>query len=212
MNKIKSIYAHEILDSRGNPTLEVEVILENGITGKAAVPSGASVGAYEALELRDKDPKRYNGKGVLAACRNVNTEIVQKLKKADVTVQRKIDKMLIALDGTTNKSRLGANAILGVSLACARAAARTQNLKLYEWIARLFQAKTLELPNPMMNILNGGKHAPGGLDIQEFMIVPKVNKFSEKVRCGAEIFHTLKDILKQEGYALGVGDEGGFAP
>lgn len=214
MPKIKTIQAREILDSRGNPTLEVEVTLENGLQGKAAVPSGASKGKLEALEIRDNDPKRYYGKGVLKAIDNVNSSLRPKLKGVEVTEQKKIDQIMIEMDGTENKSKLGANAILGVSLACAHVAAKAENLELYEYIAKLFGLKTSNfiLPVPMMNILNGGKHADSGLDIQEYMIVPQAREFKERIRIGSEVFHSLKEILKQDGYRIGLGDEGGFAP
>ena len=214
MPKIKSIHAREILDSRGNPTLEVEVTLENGIKAKAAVPSGASTGKFEALELRDNDPKRYGGKGVLKAIDNVNFIIGKKLQGFEVEDQKKIDQTMIELDGTENKSKLGANAILGVSLACAKVAAKAQNLELYKYIAQLFglQTSNFVLPVAMMNIVNGGKHADSGLDIQEYMIVPQAKEFKEKLRIGSEVFQTLKGLLKQDGYQTGVGDEGGFAP
>ena len=214
MPKIKTIQAREILDSRGNPTLEVEVTLENGLQGKAAVPSGASKGKLEALEIRDNDPKRYYGKGVLKAIDNVNSSLRPKLEGVEVTKQKKIDQIMIEMDGTENKSKLGANAILGVSLACAHVAAKAENLELYEYIAKLFGLKTSNfiLPVPMMNILNGGKHADSGLDIQEYMIVPQAREFKERIRIGSEVFHSLKEILKQDGYRIGLGDEGGFAP
>ena len=210
MSEIFDVYAREILDSRGNPTVEVEVELESGAFGIAQVPSGASTGVHEAIELRDDDPKRYLGKGVLKAVENVNEIIAPKIIGYDATDQLLIDKLLIELDGTPNKSHLGANAILGVSLATAKAAADFFGLPLYSYIGGV-NAK--EIPVPMMNILNGGKHADSGVDLQEFMIVPAggVN-FKESLRMGAETFHTLKKVLKEKGYNISVGDEGGFAP
>jgi enolase len=211
MEKIKSIRAREILDSRGNPTIEVELKVEDGV-GVASVPSGASTGVYEALELRDGDKKRYLGKGVLKAVRNVNETIFSAIVGKDFD-QRSLDKFLIKLDGTKNKSRLGANAILGVSLAFARAAAAANGVELYEYLGGLVNNKNFSLPVPMMNIVNGGKHADSGLDPQEYMIMPvKFSNFHERLRAGSEIFHTLKEILKKKGYQTGVGDEGGFAP
>lgn len=209
MTLIKHICAREILDSRGNPTVEADVILDNAIMGRAAVPSGASTGSREALELRDKDPTRYNGKGVLTAVKNINTDINDALKNQDVTDQANIDNIMITLDGTPNKSRLGANALLGVSMACARAAALSKNIPLYQ------QLKTADfkLPVPMMNIINGGAHADNNIDIQEFMIIPSGAKnFHEALRMGAEIFHALKKILSDKNFNTNVGDEGGFAP
>jgi enolase len=214
-NKIKKIQAREILDSRGNPTVEVEVILENKIRAVASVPSGASTGDFEALELRDGDAKRYNGKGVLKACENVNKKISKILKGQIVTNQGKVDKMMIDFDGTENKSRLGANAVLGVSLACARAGAMTTNRPLYKYLAKTFQfpISNFQFPIPMFNVLNGGKHSDSGLSVQEFMIVPAgIKTVKEKVRAGSEIFHGLKKVLSNLGYSTGVGDEGGFAP
>lgn len=214
--KIKSIHAREILDSRGNPTVEVLVEVVGGIHGKAAVPSGASTGSYEALELRDGDQGRYNGKGVLRACENVNTKIAKVLKGKNVTDQTSIDTTMIELDGTENKSKLGANAILGVSLACARVAARCKKATLYKYINTNFKFEPLSpesIPVPMFNILNGGKHADSGLDIQEFMIIPGgKNSFRENLRMGSEIFHALKEILKSNNHSVAVGDEGGYAP
>jgi len=215
MSKIKKIYAREILDSRGNPTVEVEVELEGGVKAKAAVPSGASTGAFEALELRDKDPKRYHGQGVLEAVANVNEKISEAITGMDVTQQQAIDKKMLELDGTKNKSGLGANAILGVSLACARVAAKEKNQELYEYIAETykFPAKKFKTPIPMFNIINGGKHSDSGLCIQEFKLVPDgVKDFKEQLRAGSEIFHSLKEILTSESYSVAVGDEGGFAP
>ena len=210
MSEIFDVYAREILDSRGNPTVEVEVELESGIIGVAQVPSGASTGVHEAIELRDNDPKRYLGKGVLKAVENVNEIIAPKIMGYDATDQLLIDKLLIELDGTSNKSGLGANAILGVSLATVKAAADFFGLPLYYYIGGV-NAK--ELPVPMMNILNGGKHADSGVDLQEFMIVPAGGaNFRESLRMGAETFHTLKKVLKGKGYNVAVGDEVGFAP
>lgn len=211
MEKIISVRAREILDSRGNPTIEVELKVEGGV-GVASVPSGASTGIYEALELRDGDKKRYGGKGVLKAVRNVN-ETIASAVVGKMFGQRELDNFLIKLDGTKNKSRLGANAILGVSLAFARAAAAADGVELYEYLGELAGNKKFTLPVPMMNIINGGKHADSGLEVQEFMIIPlKFPNFHERLRAGAEIFHTLKDLLKKKGYQTGVGDEGGFAP
>jgi enolase len=211
MSQIDQIHAREILDSRGNPTVEADVILVSGARGRAAVPSGASTGEHEAVELRDGDSKRYLGKGVLTAVRNVNQVIASgELKGMDVLDQREIDRKLIELDGTPNKSKLGANALLAVSMASARAAANTRQLPLYRHIGG-DAANTL--PVPMMNIINGGAHADNNVDFQEFMIVPVgADTFSEALRTGAEIFHTLKSVLKKKGYATSVGDEGGFAP
>ena len=211
---IKSIVAREILDSRGNPTVETTVVLENGISGIAAAPSGASTGTHEALELRDGDTKRYNGKGVLKAIKNVNNLIAPKLIGVDALDQKNVDKIMLDLDGTENKTKLGANAILSVSLAACRAAAVSLNKPLYQYIRETFNLKEegWKLPTAMMNILNGGKHAENGLAIQEFMIVPKAAKMSERVRIGAEIFHALAKLLKKKGESIGVGDEGGFAP
>ncbi|MBU4217023.1 phosphopyruvate hydratase [Candidatus Parcubacteria bacterium] len=213
--KIKEIIAREILDSRGNPTVETKVILENGISAKASVPSGASTGIYEAYELRDGDKKRYSGQGVLQAVKNVNTEIAKKLKGVDVTKQEKIDKIMIDLDGTENKKRLGANAILSVSMAVARTAALAQGQELYEYIGSTFKFKKekFALPTPSFNIFNGGKHADTNLDFQEFMILPMKNiPFKEKVRMGAEIFHELGHVLKSRNLDTDVGNEGGYAP
>ena len=208
---IKSVHGREILDSRGNPTVEVDVILDNGIFGRASVPSGASTGIYEAYELRDGDKSRYLGKGVLNAVRGINTEISEALSGMDVTKQEKIDRLLIDLDGTPNKSRLGANAILGVSLACAKAAALAMGLPLYRYIGG---DDAYTLPVPMMNILNGGAHATNNVDIQEFMIMPvSATSWSEGMRRCAEVFHTLKAVLKKNNVSVtGVGDEGGYAP
>ena len=207
---IKNIKAREILDSRGNPTVEVDVFLENGVFGRAAVPSGASTGEYEAAELRDNDKNRYNGKGVLNAVNNVNDEINKTLIGTDVNDQTKIDNTMINLDGTQNKSRLGANAILGVSLASARAASTANNIPLYQ---HLGTTNDFIMPVPMMNILNGGSHANNTVDIQEFMIFPfGASTFSEALRIGTEIFHKLKSELHKKGLNTAVGDEGGFAP
>ena len=208
---IQKIIAREILDSRGNPTVEVDVILENGILGRASVPSGASTGIYEACELRDGDPSRYLGKGVSQAVQNVNEEIAAALVGRNVLEQAAIDRLLIALDGTPNKSRLGANAILGVSLACAKAAAAALGISLYRYIGG---SNANTLPVPMMNILNGGAHASNNVDIQEFMIMPiSAPSWKEALRRCAEVFHTLKTVLKENNIPVtGVGDEGGYAP
>lgn len=203
---IKDIKAREILDSRGNPTVEVDVILDDGSMGRASVPSGASTGSNEALELRDGE-KRYLGKGVLKAVRNVNTIIRKELVGKSVNDLRNIDDLLIDLDGTSNKSKLGANAILGVSLACLKASSISAGIPLYKYIG-----KGRTLPLCMMNILNGGMHADNNLDFQEFMIIPYADKVKDRIRIGSEVFHTLKKILKEKGYHTGVGDEGGFAP
>lgn len=210
MTTIVDIQAREILDSRGNPTIEVEVYLDSGAVGRASVPSGASTGENEAIELRDGDPKRYMGKGVLKAVENVNNIIADELEGWDALDQVGIDRFLIQLDGTPNKSRLGANAILGVSLAVAKAVANHFGIPLYRYIGGV-NAKVL--PVPLMNILNGGKHADNNVDIQEFMIAPvKAENFSEALRMGVEVFHSLKSVLKSKGYNTAVGDEGGFAP
>ncbi|HOI28202.1 MAG TPA: phosphopyruvate hydratase [Melioribacteraceae bacterium] len=210
MTTIVDVWGREILDSRGNPTIEVEVTLENGIVGRAAVPSGASTGENEAVELRDGDKSRYLGKGVKKAVDNVNDRIADELIDFDATDQVAIDNMLIQLDGTPTKSELGANAILGASLACAKAAAESLGLPLYRYIGGV-SARTL--PVPMMNILNGGKHADNNVDFQEFMVMPVgAPNFAEALRYGAETFHTLKSVLKKKGYNTAVGDEGGFAP
>ncbi|MBT8763507.1 phosphopyruvate hydratase [Desulfohalobiaceae bacterium Ax17] len=210
MSIITDIWAREILDSRGNPTVEVEVVLESGVFGRAAVPSGASTGSKEALELRDQDKSRYGGKGVSKAVANVLEEIADEIIGYDALRQVEIDEILIDLDGTENKSKLGANAILGVSLATARAAANFLGLPLYQYIGGV-NAKVL--PVPLMNILNGGVHAPNNLDIQEFMIMPlAAATFRDALRMGAEIFHALKSILAKDGLSTAVGDEGGFAP
>jgi enolase len=207
---IDSVHAREVLDSRGNPTIEVEVTLEDGTVGRAMVPSGASTGAHEAVELRDGDKSRYRGKGVLKAVGHVNETIAPELMGRAAASQLAIDSTLLTMDGTPNKSRLGANAILGVSLAVARAAAQYYGLPLYQYVGGV-HARTL--PVPMMNILNGGKHADNNLDIQEFMVVPwGATSFREALRMGAEVFHTLKDVLHKKGLNTNVGDEGGFAP
>ncbi len=210
MSLISSVYAREVLDSRGNPTVEVEVQTESGGFGRAIIPSGASTGMYEAVELRDGDKKRYLGKGVEKAVKNVNDKIAEELVYFDCLDQVSIDKFLIELDGTENKAKLGANAILGVSLAVARAAADELGLPLYQYIGGT-NAKVL--PVPMMNILNGGEHADNNVDIQEFMIMPVgATSFKEALRMGSEVYHNLKNVLKDKGLATGVGDEGGFAP
>ena len=207
MSKIKDIKAREILDSRGNPTVEVDVLLESGAKGRAAVPSGASTGSKEALELRDNDPKRYQGKGVIKAVNNVNTIIKGTLIGLESSNQRQIDETMINLDGTENKTNLGANATLGVSLAVLKATAKEKNIPLYKYFG-----DEISLPRPMMNILNGGAHADNNLDFQEFMIIPNAKSFKEILRIGSEVFHTLKKVLKENGFNTGVGDEGGFAP
>lgn len=210
MSLIDLVYAREVLDSRGNPTVEVEIVLESGVTGRAIVPSGASTGAFEAVELRDGDKGRYLGKGVEKAVDNVNEIIAPELEGMDATDQPGIDGLLIELDGTPNKGKLGANAILGVSMAVARAAAEEVGLPLFQYIGGV-NAK--QLPVPMMNILNGGEHADNNVDVQEFMILPVGAKsFREGLRMGAEVFHSLKKVLGENGLACGVGDEGGFAP
>ncbi|MGE8206589.1 phosphopyruvate hydratase [Heyndrickxia sp. NPDC080065] len=210
MSLITEVYAREVLDSRGNPTVEVEVYTQSGAFGRALVPSGASTGEYEAVELRDGDKDRYLGKGVLTAVQNVNEVIAEELIGYDVTEQVLIDKLLIELDGTENKGKLGANAILGVSMAVARAAADYLGVELYEYLGGF---NTKQLPVPMMNIVNGGEHADNNVDIQEFMIMPVgAPNFKEALRMGAEIFHSLKSVLKVKGLNTAVGDEGGFAP
>ena len=205
--EITNVIGREVLDSRGNPTVEVDVILENGIKGRAIVPSGASTGVREALELRDNDNNRYNGKGVLKAVHNVNNELKRLVVGMDVLDQKAIDYKMIEADGTENKSRFGANAILGVSMAVLKAAALSVNKPLYKYVG-----DGKELPRPMMNILNGGAHADNNLDFQEFMIIPNRDTIKERVRVGAEVFHALKKVLNEKGYFTGVGDEGGFAP
>lgn len=210
MSAIIDIFAREILDSRGNPTIECDVVLESGAMGRAAVPSGASTGEHEACELRDNDNSRYMGKGVQQAVENVNTIIADALEGLDATEQRQIDNIMCDLDGTENKSKLGANAILGVSLACAKAAAEYHSMSLYKYLGGV---RAEILPTPMMNILNGGKHADNTVDIQEFMIVPAgADTFAEALRMGTEVFHNLRSVLKKKGYNTSVGDEGGFAP
>jgi enolase len=212
--KIKDVYARQIIDSRGNPTIEVDVILESGIIGRAAVPSGASTGSNEAIELRDGDKAVYGGKGVLKAVKNVNSEVKSKVLGMDATDQKALDTALIELDGTSTKSRLGANAILAVSLAAAKAAALAKGMPLYEHVRQISgTTKELVLPVPMVNIINGGKHAAGSTDIQEFMIMPVGAKsFSHAMQMSAEIFHALGKVLKEKGYGTTVGDEGGYAP
>jgi len=210
MTMIVDVIAREILDSRGNPTVEVDVYLESGVKGTAAVPSGASTGEHEAVELRDGEKSRYLGKGVLKAVHNVNDIIAEELIGMDAVDQLAVDRMLLELDGTENKSKLGANAILGVSLAAAKAAAEALGLELFQYLGG-FNAKTL--PVPMMNILNGGKHADNNVDLQEFMIMPvNAGSFHEALRMGTEVFHSLKKVLGKKGYNTAVGDEGGFAP
>ena len=210
MSAIIDIFAREILDSRGSPTVECDVLLESGVMGRAAVPSGASTGAKEALELRDGDKSRYFGKGVLKAVENINNDIAQALIGLDASEQSYIDQVMLDLDGTDNKGRLGANATLAVSIAVARAAAEDAGLPLYRYIGG---AGPMAMPVPMMNVINGGAHANNSLDIQEFMIIPTgVDSFREALRCGAEIFHSLKQLCDDKGYPTTVGDEGGFAP
>ena len=207
---IAGVHGRQILDSRGNPTVEVEVTLESGAVGRAAVPSGASTGQYEAVELRDGDTRVYGGKGVLSAVRNVEAEIAPAVVGLDAEDQRPVDATLIELDGTKNKSRLGANAVLGCSLATAKAAAANAGVSLYRWIGG---ADANVLPVPMMNVINGGAHAQTSLDLQEFMVVPAgASSFAEGLRTGAEVFHALQGVLHERGLATGVGDEGGFAP
>jgi enolase len=208
--KIKKVEAIEILDSRGNPTVEANLQLEDGTTARAMVPSGASTGEREACELRDGDKKRYGGKGVLKAVENVNTKIAKEIEGKCFTSQRELDYSMIALDGTSNKSKLGANAILGVSMAYARAMAQSSGIPLYQYLGG---SNAHVMPVPCMNIINGGKHADNNVDFQEFMIAPHgAGSFTEAIRMGAEVFHTLKGVLKAKGYSTGVGDEGGFAP
>ncbi|MEI7426240.1 MAG: phosphopyruvate hydratase [Candidatus Moraniibacteriota bacterium] len=214
MSKIQKIYAREILDSRGNPTVEVEVKLESGAMGNFMVPSGASTGAYEALELRDGDMTRYNGLGVETAVANVNEKIQKVLLGVEAENQKEIDKIMLELDRTENKTNLGANAILGVSIAVCRAMAKELNLPLYEYIASTFKMpKKFKLPIPMFNIINGGQHSDSGLSIQEYKLVPNgIKTFREQLRAGSEVFHALQKLLSAEGFSIGVGDEGGFAP
>lgn len=210
---IKRVQARQILDSRGNPTVECDIELENGCVGRAAVPSGASTGTNEALELRDADPEKYLGKGVLKAVKNVNTTISQAIVGMDASDQEKIDQTMIDLDGTENKGKLGANAILSVSLAAAKAAAAAMQKPLFSYIAGIEPKPSYTLPLPMMNIINGGKHANFATDIQEYMILPvEAASFSDALRMGAEVFHHLGKVIKQKGYSTTVGDEGGFAP
>lgn len=209
MSEIVSIHAREILDSRGLPTIEVDVLTSTGVVGRAAVPSGASTGAHEAHELRDGDKGRFFGKGVQKAVDNVNGEICDALEGFDIFDQVGIDQLLVELDGTENKSNLGANALLGVSLACAKAASLEARLPFYKYIGGV---GTQQLPIPLMNVINGGAHADSGLDVQEFMIVPTMESFKESLRAGSEIFHTLKKILSEKKLSVAVGDEGGFAP
>ena len=211
MSKIKDIKAREILDSRGNPTVEVDVILDNNIIGRASIPSGASTGEKEMLELRDKDD-RYNGLGVMKAVNNVNNIIRNKLIGFDVDKQKELDNKLIELDGTVNKSYLGANAILGVSMAYLKACANNSNMPLYKYVNDKFGNGKYSMPFPMMNILNGGMHADNKLDFQEFMIIPQANTIKERIRIGSEVFHSLKKVLKEKNLITSVGDEGGFAP
>jgi len=210
MSSIVDIVAREILDSRGNPTIEADVLLESGVMGRAAVPSGASTGSREAIELRDGDASRFLGKGVMQAVENVNTEISEAIIGLDAQEQAFIDQTMIDLDGTDNKSRLGANAILAVSMAVAKAAAEESGLPLYRYFGGM---SPMQMPVPMMNIINGGEHANNSLDIQEFMIMPVgAATFREALRCGAEVFHALKKLLNKKGHSTAVGDEGGFAP
>ncbi|MBQ9688090.1 phosphopyruvate hydratase, partial [bacterium] len=207
---IEDVVARQILDSRGNPTVEVDVKLSCGVVGRAAVPSGASTGIYEALELRDGDKSKYLGKGVLKAVENVNTMIAPELIGEDASNQYEIDKLMLELDGTSNKSKLGANAILGVSLAVAKAASLAYEMPLYKYLGGI---NAVTLPVPMMNIINGGAHADNNVDFQEFMIAPVgADSFQEAIRMGSEVFHTLKAVLKDKGYVTSVGDECGFAP
>jgi enolase len=210
MAKIQTIKARQILDSRGNPTVEADVITSNGIIGRAAVPSGASTGSYEAVELRDGNQSKYMGKGVLKAVENINTTIREKLSGLEVFEQNKIDALMLSLDGTTNKAKLGANAILAVSMAAAKAAALESGMSLFRYVGGI---NGNLLPVPMMNILNGGSHADNSIDFQEFMVMPfGAQSFSDSLRMGTEIFHHLKKVLKDKGYSTNVGDEGGFAP
>jgi enolase len=215
MAKIVEITGREIIDSRGNPTVEVDVKLDDGALGRAAVPSGASTGSREALELRDGDKKRFDGKGVLKAVSNINDIIAPKLIGLEITKQQDIDDIMIKLDGTNFKSSLGANAILGVSLACAKAGSNSNKLPVYEYVREIYNIKSDKyvLPVPLMNIINGGEHADNNVDLQEFMIVPvSAPSFREALRMGCEVFHSLKKVLNEKGYVTGVGDEGGFAP
>src|SRR5688572_32960650 len=210
MSSIVDVVAREILDSRGNPTIEADVLLESGVMGRAAVPSGASTGSREAIELRDGDKGRYGGKGVLKAVEHVNTEISEAIVGLDASEQAFVDRTLLELDGTENKSRLGANATLAVSMAVAKAAAEESGLPLHRYLGG---AGAMSMPVPMMNVINGGAHANNGLDMQEFMIVPVgFTSFREALRCGAEVFQSLKKLLVGQGLSTAVGDEGGFAP
>ncbi len=210
---IKRITAGEILDSRGNPTIEVSVTLDNGTVAKASVPSGASTGTFEAFELHDNDEHRYGGKGVLKACQNVKGEINAALEGKSVTSQSEIDQIMIKLDGTPNKSRLGANAILGVSLACARAACHSENMPLYKYLGQLYGTSQFQLPTPLINLINGGLHASTNLNIQEFWVIPtQESSFQERLRCGSEIFQQLGTILRKDGRDTDLGNEGGYAP
>jgi enolase len=212
-NTIKRINASEILDSRGNPTLEVSVMLNNGIAAVASVPSGASTGTFEAFELRDHDEHRYGGKGVLKACQNVKGEINAALTGKSITEQADIDQTMIKLDGTPNKARLGANAILGVSLACARAAAESEHVPLYAYIGQLYGNNHFQLPIPLINVINGGLHASTNLNIQEFWVIPmQESSFQERLRCGSEVFQQLGTILRKDGRDTDLGNEGGYAP
>ncbi len=212
--KITALHAREVLDSRGNPTVAVRATTQAGLTAEAMVPSGASTGSHEALELRDGDKRRYHGKGVLKAVRNVNTALSRVVVGQDGRAQEKIDRRMIDLDGTLNKSKLGANAILGVSLVVAQVTAATLKQPLYKHLRASYPHKYSgwKLPTPMMNVVNGGVHADSGMNIQEFMLVPHANRFADQVRIGSEVFHTLKSLLKKDGFAVSVGDEGGFAP
>ena len=211
MTKIKDVIAREILDSRGNPTVEVDVILENGVLGRAAVPSGASTGEREALEMRDGD-SRYMGKGVMKAVNNVNGPLKNLIVGMDASNQKELDYTMIEADGTENKSKFGANAILGVSMAALKASAADVNMPLYKYINEKFGNGEMSLPRPMMNIINGGAHADNKLDFQEYMIIPMASNIHDRVRIGAEVFHNLKAVLKEKGLVTSVGDEGGFAP
>jgi enolase len=213
MTTIQNILAREIIDSRGFPTVEAEVILDSGITARNCVPSGASTGSREALELRDKDEKRFKGKGVQKAVQNINNTLLPALKGQNVTAQKKIDEILLQVDGTASKEKLGANALLAVSLACASAAAKAEKKPLYAYLANLGNNQQLSLPVPMLNIINGGAHADNSIDIQEFMILPTgAPNFSDALRYGIEVYHALKSVLKKQGLNTNVGDEGGFAP
>lgn len=212
MGKIENIKAREILDSRGNPTVEVDVILDNGIVGRAAVPSGASTGEREALELRDGDKNRFLGKGVLKAVNNVNTDLREALIGFETGKQKELDYKMIELDGTETKSKYGANAILGISMAYLKASALEEGKPLHEYVCDTFGDGNMSLPRPMMNIINGGAHADNKLDFQEYMIIPIRDNIKERIRVGAEVFHNLKSVLKEKGLVTSVGDEGGFAP